>query len=329
VFSRLNILVQSLFSSMADQSGKKRVAAEQEPPATGSSRSSTDPPEDDSKKKYSTPGAGSRARRKKARADQEQRNIQRTERNMPVPTCSLSVQVKWEQQLQEANHMRQQSTVQVDEEEHRWREALSVPALPGSMVLPSYIPPHSTFVAPQVMHSPRPKWGSGVPDCPQPGQMLSGEAPTAKQPAQMPPRPKWGSVVPDCPQPGQMLSGEAPTATQPAQGPHVPNTVPLFRGRFQGATMYGSGLQLGVAMMHGSGIKVGNGIPFKPADGGKGVDKSLQSAGTVPATGSVAPATGSAAPATGSAVPATVGSVPVTGGGASASGGAVPKAPAT
>ena len=317
---------------MADRSGKKRVAAEQEPPANGSSRSSTDPPQDDSKKKYSTPGAGSRARRKKARADHEQRNIQRTERNMPVPTCSLSVQVKWEQQLQEANHMRQQSTVQVDEEERRWREGLSGPALPGSMVLPSYIPPHSSFIVPQVIHSPRPKWGSGVPNCPQPGQMLSGEA---------------------------------PTATQPAQVPHVPNTAPIFRGRFQGATMYGSGLQLGVAipinpadggkgvgeslqsagdnlntvplfrgshqgaMMHGSGIKVGNGIPFKPADGGKGVDKSLQSAGTVPATGSVAPATGSAAPATGSAVPATVGSVPVTGGDAPASGGAVPKAPAT
>ena len=233
---------------------KQRCATAQEPAAHGSASSSTDRTQDDTKKKYSTPGAGSKSRRKDARANQEVKNIQRFQEGMPIPTGPLQQQIKWEKQLHAANTMAAQNEAQVAAEARCWRESLAV-APPGASVLPSYIPPTSTFIACGVVNDP------GVPLCPRPDQQAAGVPPCPRpdqQAAGVPlcPRPKWAASVPLTPgvTMGQLL------AQVPTMG--TPKTAPLFRGSFQGVKMYGCGSHIGTA------------VAAFPTSGGKGIGKS-------------------------------------------------------
>lgn len=229
---------QRVADDQVPAAGEDQGADDQVPAAGGHARSSR--PEADSKKKYSTQGFGSKARRREQRSNQEAKNIQRTEHNLPIPTCSLSQQIKWEQRLAQANTMRAQSTAQVEEEASRWKFA-SVGAVPGSVVLPSYIPPTAPFVMPQGLQPPctgqappaaaqRPTVPVLVPDCPEPGEQYSG------------PRFCPQVQVQESPPPGQYASNVGS-----ARVPHVPLEVSNFRGAFQGAQMHGPGAQVGYA----------------------------------------------------------------------------------
>ena len=180
------------------------------------------------KAKYDTQGAGSRSRRTQARLEHEVKNIQRLQHNLPVATVPLQQQIRWEAKLQAAEAARLATAAQVQQESVLWK-ASSPP--PGTMSLPSYIPPGAKFMTPCPLQNPqqeapRHPVPKGVPMCPDLSRVAS--VPAAAGP------PKGGPPAPVQLQP-----------TTKGCFPSSSSSSLIVQGSFQGAMMYGSSTHIG------------------------------------------------------------------------------------